>query len=268
MDCFDECDKKSDVSRRIFDMPVRYYTGGSDEMLRVENLTKKFGALVAVNDLSFEVERGQIFGIAGPNGAGKSTLYNLITGNYNYEGKIRLDDKDITGLPPHRIAKLGIARTFQVPEIFPSLTVEETVHVGSRFGSDGGVDLVHSDKIIEVVDLEQERHLFTGKLNLLGKKKLMIGAALSTKPKILMLDEPMAGSNATEILSLMALIKKINRDLGITIIIIEHFMKVLTELTELLMIIESGTLVCSGEPEIVTRDPRVIKSYLGDSYAA
>nr|WP_321469029.1 ABC transporter ATP-binding protein [uncultured Desulfobulbus sp.] len=236
-------------------------------MLRIEGLTKKFGALVAVNNLSFEVEAGQIFGIAGPNGAGKSTLYNLITGNYSYEGKVMLDGEDISGLPAHRIARRGIARTFQIPEIFPSLTVEETVHVGSRFGAKGGLDVEHSNAIIDVVGLGDDRHLNTGALNLLGKKKLMIGAALATKPKILMLDEPMAGSNTTEILSLMELIKKINKDLGITIIIIEHFMKVLTDLAELLMIIEAGTLVCCGRPEDVIKDERVIKSYLGDSYA-
>lgn len=241
--------------------------GTGKKMLKVEGLTKKFGALVAVNDLSFEVGGGQVFGIAGPNGAGKSTLYNLITGNYPYEGKVILDGQDISGLPAHRIARRGIARTFQIPEIFPSLTVEETIHVGSRFGSKDGLDRQHAAEIIDVVGLGEERHLNTGALNLLGKKKLMMGAALATKPKILMLDEPMAGSNTTEILSLMELIKKINQELGVTIIIIEHFMKVLTDLAELLMIIESGTLVCCGHPEEVIKDERVIKSYLGDSYA-
>ncbi len=236
-------------------------------MLKVENVTKKFGELVAVNNLSFEVEEGQVYGIAGPNGAGKSTIYNLITGNYSYEGEIKFEGQDIMGLPPYRIARLGIARTFQVPEIFPSLDVQTTVRVGSRFGARGGLDLKHSDGIIDFVGLEEERFQDTGSLNLLGKKKLMIGAALATKPKILMLDEPMAGSNAGEIKSLMELIKKINQQLGITIIIIEHFMKVLTELTESLLIIESGRMICCDKPEIVTSDPRVIKSYLGDSYA-
>jgi branched-chain amino acid transport system ATP-binding protein len=236
-------------------------------MLKVENVTKKFGELVAVNNLSFEVKEGQVYGIAGPNGAGKSTIYNLITGNYSYEGEIKFDGQDITGLPPYRIARLGIARTFQVPEIFPSLSVQKTVRVGSRFGARGGLDLKHSDEVISFVGLEEERFQDTGVLNLLGKKKLMIGAALATKPKILMLDEPMAGSNAGEIKSLMELIKKINQQLGITIIIIEHFMKVLTELTESLLIIESGRMICCDKPEIVTSDPRVIKSYLGDSYA-
>ena len=236
-------------------------------MLKAFNVTKRFGSLTAVDNLSFEVQKGQIYGIAGPNGAGKSTVYNLITGFYPYEGKIEFDGRNITGLSPYRIAKAGIARTFQIPQTFPSLSVHESISVGSRFGAKDGLDPTHVDEVIGFVDLENERHQKTGLLNLLGKKKLMIGAALATKPKILMLDEPMAGCNATEIKSLMALIGKINRDLGITIIIIEHFMKVLTELTESLLIIESGRMVCCDEPVKVTNDPRVIECYLGGVHA-
>jgi len=237
-------------------------------MLKAFNVTKRFGALKAVDDLSFEVQKGQIFGIAGPNGAGKSTVYNLITGFYNYEGKIEFNGRDITGMPPYRIAKAGIARTFQIPQTFPSLSVQKSISVGSRFGAAGGLDPAYVDEVIRFVDLEQDRLQNTGLLNLLGKKKLMIGAALATKPKILMLDEPMAGCNPTEIRSLMDLIAKINRDLGVTIIIIEHFMKVLTELTERLLIIESGRMICQDEPSKVCNDPRVIESYLGDADAA
>ncbi len=236
-------------------------------MLNAINVTKQFGALKAVDNLSFEVQKGQIFGIAGPNGAGKSTVYNLITGFYNYEGKIEFDGREITGKPPYRIAKAGIARTFQVPQIFPSLTVLKSISVGSRFGAAGGLDSDHVDEVIRFVDLEEERQQSTALLNLLGKKKLMIGAALATKPKILMLDEPMAGCNPTEIRSLMDLIAKINRDLGITIIIIEHFMKVLTELTEKLLIIESGRMICLDEPAKVAKDPKVIECYLGEDHA-
>jgi branched-chain amino acid transport system ATP-binding protein len=236
-------------------------------MLKAVHVTKKFGELVAVDDLSFTVEKGQIFGIAGPNGAGKSTLYNLITGFFSYEGKVEFDGKDISGMPPYRIAKAGIARTFQIPQTFPSLSVQKSISVGSRFGATGGLDPDHVAEMIRFVDLEDERFQNTGLLNLLGKKKLMIGAALATKPKILMLDEPMAGCNATEIRSLMDLIVKINQDLGITIIIIEHFMKVLTELTESLMIIESGRMICQDEPAKVVNDPRVIECYLGDADA-
>ena len=236
-------------------------------MLKAFNVTKRFGALKAVDNLSFEVQEGQIFGIAGPNGAGKSTVYNLITGFYTYEGQIEFNGRDITGKPPYRIAKAGIARTFQIPQTFPSLSVQKSISVGSRFGAAGGLDPAYVDEVIRFVDLEQDRLQNTGLLNLLGKKKLMIGAALATKPKILMLDEPMAGCNPTEIRSLMELIAKINRDLGITIIIIEHFMKVLTELTERLLIIESGRMICQDEPSKVCNDPRVIESYLGGADA-
>lgn len=236
-------------------------------MLQASHLTKKFGELVAVNDLSFKVKEGEIFGIAGPNGAGKSTVYNLITGHYPYEGRIDFNGRNITGQSPFKLAQLGIARTFQTPRTFPSITVEKSIGVGSRFGSREGFDSRHVDEIIDFVDLSAQRIQKTGDLNLLGKKKLMIGAALATRPKILMLDEPMAGSNSHEIKELMDLIRRVNEAMGVTIIIIEHFMKVLTELTQNLLIIESGTEICCGDPTEVTRNAEVIECYLGDAYA-
>ncbi len=235
-------------------------------MLRVTQVTKKFGELTAVNNLSFEVAQGQVFGIAGPNGAGKSTVYNLITGLYDFEGSISFKDQDISGMPAHCIARLGIARTFQIPQTFPSLTVAKTVEVGSYFGSQAGFDRDHVEEVLTFVNLSDKKQVLTGSLNLLDKKMLMIGAALATRPEILMLDEPMAGSNSKEILRLMDLIRRINQDLGVTIILIEHFMKVLTELTQKLLIIETGTEICCGDPREVTSDPRVIECYLGDSH--
>ncbi len=235
-------------------------------MLKLSKVTKRFGSLVAVNDLSFNVEKGQIFGIAGPNGAGKSTVYNLITGFYNFEGSISFDGKEISGMKPYQISKLGISRTFQIPQTFPSLTVEQSIEVGNRFGNKDRHDIKRIEKIIDFVQLQDERKELTGTLNLLGKKKLMIGAALATNPKILMLDEPMAGSNAHEIKALMELIKNINEELGVTIILIEHFMKVLTELTEVLLIIETGTEICCGDPAEVTSNPKVIECYLGGDH--
>lgn len=235
--------------------------------MKAIHVTKKFGELVAVDDLSFHVRKGQIYGIAGPNGAGKSTVFNMITGNYGYEGKIEFQGKKITGLSSHLIAHAGIARTFQIPKVFPSLTVKKSISVGSRFGARGGLDPAHVEEVIRFVELEEEQNQKTGRLNLLGKKKLMIGAALAIKPKILMLDEPMAGANAKEIKDLIGLIRRINGKLGITVIIIEHFMKVLTELTEELLIIEAGRMICCDAPEVVTRNPEVIDCYLGKAYA-
>ncbi|SLM32440.1 ABC transporter related [Desulfamplus magnetovallimortis] len=235
-------------------------------MLEIKNVTKKFGELTAVNNLSFTVEKGQVFGIAGPNGAGKSTLYNLITGLYPFEGSIKFEGKEIRGFPSHKIAKLGIARTFQIPQTFPSLTVKKSIAIGNYFGSDAEFDPAYVDEILKFVNLYDKQDEKTGQLKLLDKKMLMIAAALGTRPKILMLDEPMAGSNSKEILSLMELIKRINQDMGITIIIIEHFMKVLTELTSKLLIIETGTEICCGDPNDVTSDSRVIECYLGDGH--
>lgn len=235
-------------------------------MLEIKNLTKKFGALTAVNNLSFNVKKGEVFGIAGPNGAGKSTLYNLISGLYSFEGSIRFDGQELRGLPPHKIAKFGIARTFQIPQTFPSLTIETGIGIGNYFGSQDGFERSYIEKILKFVNLYNKRDQKAGQLNLLDKKMLMIGAALATKPQILMLDEPMAGSNSKEIISLMELIKKINQEMGITIIIIEHFMKVLTELTKKLLIIQTGTEICCGDPVEVTSNPKVIECYLGGGH--
>lgn len=237
-------------------------------MLKATHITKKFGALAAVDDLSFEVKKGQVFGIAGPNGAGKSTLYNLITGVYKFEGRIEFDGKNIAGLPTHKIARLGISRTFQIPQIFESLTVEESVNLGGRFGNPGKYDPGYSDEMISFVSLKEERSNKTDLLNLLGKKRLMIAAALATKPKILMVDEPMAGLNALEINEMTNLIKKINQDLNITVIIIEHFMKVLTELANPILVIQNGRQICIGTPEEISSDPKVIECYLGETHDA
>ena len=132
-------------------------------MLKASRLTKKFGELVAVDNLSFDVGKGQIYGIAGPNGAGKSTVFNLITGCYPYEGRIKFQGRNISGLPPYRIARAGIARTFQIPQIFSSLSVKKSISVGSRFGTRGGLDASHVAEVIGFVGLEAEQSLKTGR---------------------------------------------------------------------------------------------------------
>ena len=232
-------------------------------MLKALNVTKRFGELKAVNDLSFEVQQGQIFGIAGPNGAGKSTVFNLITGVYNYEGQIEFDGRDITGMPPYRIAKAGIARTFQIPQTFPSLNVQKSISVGSRFGAAGGLDPAYVDEVIRFVDLEHERFQSTGLLTLLGKKKLMIGASLATKPKILMLDEPMAGMNLEEKEDMARFILDIHEEWGTTIVLVEHDMGVVMDVADRLAVFDFGQKIAEGTPDEISNNQKVIGAYLG-----
>lgn len=237
-------------------------------LLQCKNLTKQFGKLTAVDDLSFEVDKGEIFGIAGPNGAGKTTLYNLITGIYQGNGEIIFEGQDINGLRAHRICHKGIARTFQIPQLFLTLPVYENVRVGAHFGSRHR-DRVQGniEKALAFTGLSDKRDALGANLNLWDKKMTMIAAALATGPRLLLLDEPIAGLNPNEVRLAVDMIKRINTELGLTVIIIEHFMKVLTELSERLMILESGALICLGSPVEVAGDKKVIECYLGDSYA-
>jgi len=233
-------------------------------ILRCDELTMKFGELVAVNNLSFEVEEGEIFGIAGPNGAGKSTLFNVITGFYQGRGDIYFENRKINKMRPYKICNLGIARTFQVPQLCQSLSVFDNIRVGAHFG----VGLPHDDteiinKSVNFVDLEGKESIIADNLNLLDKKKTMIAAALATKPKILMLDEPTGGLSPAEVKQSIDLFRKINEELSITIIVIEHLMRVLTELAKRMMIIHMGSKICIGPPCDVTQDHRVVKIYLG-----
>jgi branched-chain amino acid transport system ATP-binding protein len=233
-------------------------------ILQVKNLTKRFGELAAVKGLSFNVEEGEIFGIAGPNGAGKTTLFNVITGFYQGSGNIIFDNVSITGIRPHQICHKGIARTFQIPKLFLTLPLVENVRVGAHFGVRGAHDEREGIKeAINLVGLQGKENVIAANLNLFDKKMTMLAAALATKPRLLLLDEPIGGLSPTEVSQSMTLFQKINRELGLTIIVIEHLMKVLTELAQRLMILQSGEKICIGPPQEVTREKRVIEVYLG-----
>lgn len=235
-----------------------------EEILRINKINKCFGALAVVKDLSFGVERGEIFGIAGPNGAGKTTLFNIITGFYQCSGDIIFDNVNISRLRTHQICHQGIGRTFQIPQLFLTLSVVENVKVGARFGGRGRHD--ERERIIEtinIVGLEGKENIIAANLNLFDKKLTMLAAALATEPKLLLLDEPMGGLSPTEIKQFIALVQKINQGLGLTVIVIEHLMKVLNELSQRLMILHSGQKICIGPPQEVIKNERVIEIYLG-----
>ena len=237
-------------------------------MLEVKSVTKHFGHLAAVNNLSFEVEEGEIFGIAGPNGAGKTTLFNLIAGTYPCSGEIVFRGERINGLRPHRICEKGVARTFQVPLVFSSLTVYQNVETGVHFGNQELEDEEKSvSETLEFVGLKAKADIEARHLRLFDKKMTMLAAALATKPKLLLVDEPAGGLNPAEIKQTISLFRQINEELGITVIVIEHLMKVLMGISQKLMILNEGEKICTGSPEIVAKDSRVIEVYLGAHYA-
>jgi len=240
-------------------------------ILQIEKVSKRFGELAAVKDVSCEVEKGEIFGIAGPNGAGKSTLFNLITGMFSYTGRILFDGQDVTGLRPHQICNKGIARTFQIPILFSTMPVFENVRVGAHFGARGTysrhAEEENINEVISFAGLQGKEKIIAENLNLFDKKLTMLAAALATKPKLLMLDEPIGGLSPTEAKQSMELFQKINHELGVTIIIIEHLMKVLIELCQRLMILQDGEEICTDPPLEVVKNKRVIEVYLGTGHA-
>lgn len=235
-------------------------------MLEVDRITMRFGDLAVVKDLSFKVKKGEIFGIAGPNGAGKTTLFNLITGFYHGSGDITFNGEKIDKLKPYQSCHKGIARTFQIPQLFLTLPVIENVRVGAHFGAQGvknETDIIN--ETISFVGLQGKESIITDNLNLFDRKRTELATALATKPKLLLLDEPIGGLSPTETKELMALIQTVNKELGLTVIIIEHLMKVLTQLTDRLMIMENGMEIAIGPPKEVVKDEKVIRVYLGES---
>lgn len=233
-------------------------------ILEVKKVTQRFGELAAVKELSFEVEKGEIFGIAGPNGAGKTTLFNVIAGFYGGSGDIIFDNVNIMGLRPHQICHKGIARTFQIPQLFLTLPMVDNVRVGAHFGVRRAKREKESiDEVINLVGLQGKEDVIAANLNLFDKKLTMLAVALATKPKLLLLDEPISGLSPTEVRQFVTLVQKINQELGLTVLVIEHLMKVLTELSQRLMILQNGEKICIGSPQEVTQDKRVIEVYLG-----
>lgn len=235
-------------------------------LLETKDLYKSFGELVVVDHLNFDVKQGEIVGIAGPNGAGKTTLFNVITGFYPATGEVIFNNENILGLQPHRICHRGIARTFQITQVFLTLPVRVNVEVGAYFGMEGKHDEEQIIKeIISFMGLQGKDNIIASHLNYFDKKLTMLASALATKPRLLLLDEPASGLSPAETKEFMESIKKINRELGITIIIIEHIMKVLTGLCNRLMFMDNGQQIAIGPPQEVAQDPRVVEIYLGGS---
>jgi branched-chain amino acid transport system ATP-binding protein len=235
-------------------------------ILKTQGVSKVFGRLQALDNVDLEVDPGEVFGIAGPNGAGKSTLFNDMAGTFPpTHGKIFFNGHDITLLKSHQICRLGLARTFQVPRTFPSLTVYDNIRVGTTFGAGKTTGLKERiEQTLEFLDLNDVRNLAASNLNLYTTKLVMMAACLATDCRLLMLDEPLAGLSISEINDFLRVIRHINEDGGITILMIEHILDSLIDISTRMMILDNGAVIYTGDPEGVRTDPHVVEVYLGD----
>ncbi len=256
----------------------------NDHLFSIENLSISFGGLTAVDGVSFSVNKGAIFSIIGPNGAGKTTIFNCISGLYKpSKGRIIFQGEDITGLRPHKIAVKGIARTFQNIELFSRMTTMENLMLGRHIHMKSGIwscstfyrrgskaakeEILHRErveKIIDLLDLQSARNQFVGNLPYGTQKLVELGRALALEPKLLLLDEPSAGMNSEEKQDLIFWIKDIQDELGVTILLIEHDMKMVMDISDRVLAINFGRPIVEGVPDEVQRHPEVLKAYLGE----
>lgn len=241
-------------------------------LLSCESVVKRYGSLAAVDDVSLDVKAGEVVGIGGPNGAGKTTFFDVITGvTPATEGRVTFAGTDISGLAADRICQLGMARTFQLNAAFESLTVRENVEVASYFGRErrrfpgfrlGAVAREVTDEALEFVGLADKADEKVGLLPVLDRKLLMIAGAVATRPKMLFLDEPVGGLNASEIDQIMELVNRL-RETGLTIVLIEHVMRFLLALSSRVIIMHHGKVIFEGLPHQVADDETVVETYLG-----
>lgn len=251
-------------------------------LLEVANVLRAFGGVVALNDVSFRVEAGQIKGIIGPNGAGKTTMFNVISGLVApQQGSIHFEGKSLRGLPPFRIARAGISRTFQTPSLFPNMTVLENVMIGRHCRARCGMlasalrmpwQMVEESRIrtaamenLEFVGIARFADAPVGSLSFGQRRMVELARALATSPKVLLLDEPASGLNTRESDDLASLIRRMH-DRGVTVLLVEHNMSLVMDVCDDLLVLHFGTAIAEGTPETVRNNPKVIEVYLGGEF--
>ena len=234
-------------------------------LLKLDAVSKRFRGLVAVDQVSFAVPQGEIFAVIGPNGAGKTTLFNLIAGAMAPDsGSIVFADQPIQGLPTDAICRRGLARTFQIVRPFPGLSVEDNVIIGALQRHRDVEDArARARALLQQLDLFDKRHRLAATLTLPDRKRLEVARALATEPRLLLLDEVMAGLRPTETDRMVAILRALNRDSGLTILLIEHVMRAVMALASRVLVLDHGTAIAAGAPDEVVRDPAVVQSYLG-----
>ncbi len=237
-------------------------------LLSVRGVTKRFGGLQALTQVTFDLPQGQILGLIGPNGAGKTTLFNVINGVYRPEvGRIIFRDKDVTGMKSYDLAHMGMARTHQIVRPLNELTVRENVMVGACFGRENhnlGKAASIADEVMEFVGLENRADQMANSLNVAQKKRLEMARALASHPYLILLDEVLAGLNSSEIDGMIQTVRKI-RGQGITIIMIEHLMKAMMNISDRIIVLDYGEQIADGTPSEIANNSRVVEAYLGDS---
>ena len=238
-------------------------------LLQLSGVNRRFGGVVAVNDVDFEVEAGEIVGLMGANGAGKTTLFSMIAGNLRpSSGQIMLNDRRIDRLRPDQICRLGVARAFQIVRPFAGLTVVENVAIGELFGSRREYSLTRAEnaarETLDEVGLGDRADDPAGTLTLAGRKRLEIARALATHPRLLLLDEVMAGLTPVEVAEALDTIRLLHQRYDLTIIVIEHVMRALMRLSDRLIVLHHGAKIAEGSPDEIANDASVIEAYLGD----
>lgn len=235
-------------------------------LLKVESITKRFGGLVAVRDLSLSVEKGEILGMIGPNGAGKTTAFNMISGYYEpTEGQVFFNGENITGLRPDQVCKKGLTRTFQVVKPFPQLSVLDNVMVGAYIHTnDNDEARQKSREILNFLGMSAMAEQLAGGLPIALRKRLEIAKALATEPQMLLLDEAMAGLRPKETDEVIELVRRVSQQ-GVALLLVEHVMRVIMSLADRIVVIHHGEKIAEGEPEVVVRDKTVVDAYLGEA---